>query len=93
MSVQEEPPNDWYVCVLCGGSLDCRSRKHYCIIVITEDDHGVETDRFHIPVHTDCIINGVGDARVRAKVRRYSNEIRMRLQQVRRKREVCELGR
>ena len=87
LSVQEEPPNHWYVCVLCGGRFEPqRVKKHYCIVVVVEDDHGVETDRFHIPVHTDCVMNEVGDRDVRAKVRRYSGEIRRRLERVRRNR-------
>ena len=96
MSIQEEPPNDWYACVLCGDGFGCKTRKHYCVIVITEDETGNQKDRFYLPVHTDCIINGVGDSKVRAQVRRYSNEIRTKLQKARRarrqrERETCEL--
>ena len=92
LSVQEEPPNDWYVCVLCGTRFvtGC-DRKHYCIIVITEDEHGMEVDRFYIPVHTDCVIARVGDPKVLLQVRRYSNEIRNRLQRARRARRQKEM--
>lgn len=81
--------------MLCGGRFGCKTRRHYCIIVITEDEQGNTKDRFYLPVHTDCIIAGVGDPDVRLKVRRYSSEIRSRLERSRRakqqrEREECE---
>jgi len=87
--VQEEPPNPWYVCVLCGTRMRADDgRKHYCIVVIPTDDVGLELGRVHIPVHTDCVAAGVGDPNVRLRVRKYSSLIKQALRRPHRVREA-----
>lgn len=74
LSVQELPPNDWYVCVLCGEHFDPEDgRRRFCIKVYQGDD------LTHIPLHTDCLTQGVGDPNVRRMLRRYSSIIRREL--------------
>lgn len=84
LSVQERPPNEWYVCVLCGEPFieSQPRRKRFCIKVHTDDQVT------YLPVHTDCITEGRGDQDVRRAVRRYSTSIRrmlLRVQELKRK--------
>lgn len=84
LSVQERPPNEWYVCVLCGEPFveSQPRRKGFCIKVHSDDDVT------YLPVHTDCILEGRGDQDVRRAVRRYSTIIRrmlVRIQMLKRK--------
>lgn len=82
LSVQEHPPNDWYVCVLCGRGFDRDDgRKHFCIKVVQDGDVTF------LPVHTDCVNDGVGDRAVWRTIRRYSTIVRKKLIETKRRRE------